>query len=155
MPDLTPTTAAERLTVKADAFKLRWGDGSLMVDTADLRAVLAERLAALAEIDRLRRNMQRMVSGFRSHLTDEICRIGPARLPMDIKDSLESMHDNYNAWADKSAESERDAVLAENARLRAALEDLIPRFRGCCIASGSDPEFADLSVSAARAALTN
>lgn len=45
-------------------------------------------------------DMQRMVNGFRSHIADVIRCIGPARRPEDIKAELESMHDNYNAWAD-------------------------------------------------------
>lgn len=59
-------------------------------------------------------DMNRIVSGFRSHLGDLIRRIGPARRPDDIKAALEDIHNAYNVWADKSAEAECD-------RLREAL----------------------------------
>ena len=34
-----------------------------------------------------------------------------------------------------------------------ALEDLIPRFVRCAVASGTDPEFAEMAVAKARAVL--
>lgn len=66
--------------------------------------------ALLAENERLRRDMQQMVSGFRSHLADLIARIGPARRPEDIKAKLEEIWAGYQSWGDKSAEVERDLL---------------------------------------------
>jgi hypothetical protein len=65
-----------------------------------------ERDAARAEVARLRKEMNGLVSGLRSHLADVACRIGPARRPLDIKHELEQLHSSYNSWTDQSAESE-------------------------------------------------
>jgi chromosome segregation ATPase len=76
--------------------------------------VLSRRLEeAKAEIASLTQNLQGTISGFRSHLADLASRIGPGRLPEDIKARLWEMHTSYNSWTDKSAEVERDKLLAE------------------------------------------
>lgn len=77
--------------------------------------VKAERLER--ERDGANDNLKRMVSGFRSHLGDLIRRIGPARRPEDIKAALEDIRNAYNSWGDKSAEAQRDAMLAMLERL--------------------------------------
>lgn len=98
--------AAHRWENQSNALKDDW--------RAAARAMLAPTLgrakAADDEVARLRGDMQRVVSGLRSHLGDLIRRIGPARRPEDIRAELEAIHDAYNAWADKSAEADRDRL---------------------------------------------
>ena len=50
-------------------------------------------------------------------------------------------------------ELELERVEELNAELVEALEDLIPRFVRCAVASGTDPEFAEMAVSKHRAVL--
>jgi hypothetical protein len=67
---------------------------------------------------------ERFVLGFRSHLSDVIRRIGPARLPEDIRAELETMHNSYNSWADISLESQLAAARGEVERRDQALDSL-------------------------------
>lgn len=105
----------------------------------------------LAENARLKRDMQQMVSGLRSHLADLSSRIGPARRPEDIKAKLEEIYNAYNAWGDKSAEAERDKLLAfksyTHARLDAAGVSADPdsphKSEGCRIGGRLDEVFTE------------
>lgn len=71
----------------------------------DGKVVVAELNRQRAEIYQLKRRIDMMVSGFRSHLADLITRIGPARRPEDIKAKLEEIHNSYNAWGDSDPTS--------------------------------------------------
>jgi hypothetical protein len=56
-------------------------------------------------------------------------------------------------WQDHVALAK--AAADEIDQLRKALADCAERFRRCCIASGSDPEYADAAVAEYRDALAN